>query len=71
MATGGGRVFGGDGFPTHPNAMLWDVQSGRPIGEIILEEWSRDAPSIALSPDGRLLAHGAGDRITIWRLRLP
>lgn len=72
LATGGGRVVGGDGFPTYPNAMLWDVDRTECLGEIIPEERTGKggAATFALSADGKLLALGyTSGQITVWRLK--
>ncbi len=62
-----GRVAAsGTSFPDHPEAgsmvQLWDVPTGRPIGEPIRRKQGRP---LAFSPDGSTLAAGFGDLILL------
>ena len=44
--------------------ILWDVETGKQVRT--LEGHKRTVLGVAFSPDGRLLASGAGEKVILW-----
>ncbi|MHC4400928.1 MAG: M56 family metallopeptidase [Planctomycetota bacterium] len=60
---GGGRVS-----RFAPEIRLWEVPTGRRLGELKMDESDLGGSAIAISPDGRLLASTHHDKIRMWDL---
>jgi len=68
MPEGATLVSGGRAPNFAPEIRLWDIPSGRRLGELKMEESDSGGCAIAVSPEGRLLASTHHDKIRIWDL---
>lgn len=67
FAPDGGKLFSGDGDWNRPGAVkIWTAELTDPLGEL---PHSGEVLSVAVSPDGKLLAAGSWDHtVRVWRI---